>query len=226
MSASFRLDDSEFQRTLKELAARSTRELPVFLNSRLLAIAKNAQAKTPKTERSTIEADLNVVGYLLNYTKAGDRLKKNSKGSAVFGGKRIYALVNAKQKRLGQKPIPRMLMAGVAQKFLNRRLGASGTLRAGWSRAIGILGAAIKQAISFDRGPSVKMSSKASPAKDGWNPEASLEYRENVEPILGLRMVDPRVVSALESAFQAEQVEMRKHLEEKLNEIATKAGAK
>jgi hypothetical protein len=222
----FRFDQSSFDRVKNELASISTRELPVFLNSRMLSIAKDAQSKTPKVERSTIENDLSVVGYALNYTKAGDRLKKNSKGRALFGSQRIFALVNARQKKLGLKPISKYMMAAAAQKFLNKRLGASGTLRAGWSGAVGKLAAAIKEAVFGGSGPRVKMSSTAIPAKDGWSPRVSIEYRENVEPIPGIRMVDPRVVIALESAFAREESEMKRHLEQKVNEIARKAGAK
>jgi hypothetical protein len=222
--ASMRLESSEFQETLKQLASMSERELSVFLNSRMLAIGKEARDQTPKSSKEQIEHDLMVSGYALRYTKKGDRLMKKSKGAAIFGGPRIYNIINAKRKKAGEKPIAGEEMATAAKKLLASRFRAVGALRSGWTRAIGIIGQAI--GMEIDRsGPLIKQPSVASPAKPGWNPEVSLEYRETIQPAGGQKQIDPRVVAALESGFHKEQGEMEQHLAKKLEEIARKAGA-
>lgn len=214
------LDQSEFRETLRKIIAGSTRELPVVLNSRLLAIAKTAKELTPEASRPAITSYLGATLTRERVNKKGKTVRRYSYSPQPV----VYAILNARRKKAGSGPIPRSEMAAAAKKFIQSKLRAVGSLKSGWTAAIGKLAAAVKGGIGDSGGPRVKMASQATPARDGWNPVASLEYLETIYRGGG-REIDPRVVSALESAFAREQSEMEAHLENRLREVAQKAGA-
>jgi hypothetical protein len=208
----------------KRIAVASKRTIPEVINTRAYFVSKKARDLTPVGSRDAIENALGVSGYALNYTKKGDRLKKHSKGAALFSGGNIYALVNYWRKKKGGGPVSRSEMAAAAQKFLTRRLRAVGSLKNGWSGAVGKLAAAAHQTFTRE-GPSVKMGGRATPAKPGWDAKVEFEYREAISSGQSGRHIDVRVVSALDRAFADEQKEMVPHLEEKMTKAMKEAGA-
>lgn len=219
---STRFDKTEFTATFRKLASGVKTDLPTFTTAQLLDIAENARDLTPVANR----------GAMLSYlggTISSERV--NSKGKIVrtYNYKPqpvVYAIVNARRKKAGLAPVPRGQMADEANKFIASKLRAVGSLRSGWSKAIGILSAAVKKSVSGSSGgPNVRMKSRAKPARDGWNPTATLEYRETVERD-GIRFIDVRVETALNAAFQKKHGEMLRELDKQMNATARKAGAK
>jgi hypothetical protein len=221
MRTTFRIDKTEFQRDFRRLASETKRGLPLFTNSRLLAIAKDAQENTPEANRGAI-------GEYLGASIQSERI--NSKGRTVrkFSYKPtpvVYAIINARRKKAGVAPVPRNQMAAEAKAFIASKFRAVGSLKSGWTKAIGILAQSVAQSLGGLSGPRVKMNSRAKPATEGWNPTATLEYRETVERA-GIRFIDSRVELALDAAFEKEHGEILRQLDKHMNGVASKAGAK
>lgn len=215
MSASVRLDQQEFQRTFQKLASLSPSELSVFTNFTLRDIAIDAKERTPIADRGKILSDLGATMTSQKIVKGKTRRRYKYSPTPL-----VYAIINARRAAAGKPAIPRDEMATAAKKMIASRLRAVGSLRSGWSRAIGIL----IGAFGGSDGPRIRMTSNASPAKPGWSPTATLEYRETVDRGHG-REVDGRVIAALEGAFATKQANMAKRIEDKLTGIAKRAGA-
>lgn len=215
MSASLKVDQREFNATMHKLAQFTSRDMPVFLNSRLYHVAKKARTNTPAADRQKILSDL---GGTLVSEKMGKRGMRRK--YAYKPTKLVYKLVNAARIRSGLYPLFDSSIDAHARKFIAGRLRSVGTLKAGWNRALGILGAAIRQ-FAGKEGPNVRGNSKAKPAVAGKYPQSELEYvlRTN-------NKIHPSVVRALDLAFNQERAEMLAHLDKKMNEVARKAGAK
>lgn len=79
MSVEFKIDDREFQETLKRYLAVSSRTLPQALNEKMFYIVRGAVTRLPKVEKSKIETDLGLGGYELQYTKAREAKPKVNK---------------------------------------------------------------------------------------------------------------------------------------------------
>jgi hypothetical protein len=113
-------------------------------------------------------------------------------------------------------------MEGPAKQFIQRRLRAIGSLRSGWNGAIRSFARAAKEFISVG-GPIVKMPAKVKLAREGWTPQAEMEYRLAINKPGG-KQIDPRVVAALELAFGQELTEMKRHIEGKMREAMKESG--
>ena len=208
----------DFDRTLKELAAKTSRSLDVFMNSRMLHIAKHARVKTPIASRDKIQTDLGATTRSQKVVKGKIRRRYKYSPTPV-----VYAIINARRRKAGQPPLERGEMAKAARKLISSRLRAVGSLASGWNRAIGILASAVRTSAG-SYGPKVKMQSEATIAKPGFSPTVTMTYRETVQGGGG-RQVDPRVVNALDSGFNKEKGEMLNQLSKHINKVAKQSGA-
>lgn len=213
-----RVDQSEFQRTLRAAAARTSRSLPVFMDSRMLHILKEASAQTPIADRSKIQSDLGATLRSQKVDKKG-KIRRRYKYTPTPA---VYAIVNWRRAKAGLPPVPKGEMADAAKKLIAGRLRAIGSLRAGWKRAIGILAASVKAGITGE-GPAIKSASRATPAKPG-NPTTQIEYRMVVDRGNGAQ-IDPRVIQAMDSGFASEQSQLIKHLEDHVRADLKSVGA-
>jgi hypothetical protein len=221
MRTTFRVDKTEFQRDFKKLASETKRSLPLFINSRMLAIAKSAREGTPEANRGSMAA-------YLGATIKSERVNSNGRTVRRFNYRPtpvVYAIVNARRKKAGIAPVPRGQMADEAKKFIASKFRAVGSMKSGWTMAIGILAQAVSQSLGSMGGPRVRMASRAKKAVDGWSPGATVEYRETVERA-GIRFIDARVEASLDAAFDKEHGEILRHLDKHMNNVAAKVGAK
>jgi hypothetical protein len=220
MTPTIKFNLPQFQADLQKAVAFTKRPLDKFVSSRLLHVAKTARENTPVASRSKIQSELGA---------AISKERVNSKGRTVRSYKYkptplAYALVNWRRKNANKPPIPRKAMKSAARKLITARLRAVGSLKAGWTRALGILASSVGAAI--DRtGPKIKNASTAQPAKPGWRPEARMEYKLTISDG-GARQIDPRVVSALEKGFAKEHGELIAHLEKRVKQSLREAGVK
>ncbi len=217
MSGSIRFDKTGFDRTMRDLAVYTSRPLDQFVTSRLWHIAKTARDATPTADRAKIARDL-VAKTTVRVSKKTGKLSFKRKASML-----AYAIVLSRLRKAGKPGIAGKELGKAARKLIGSRLRAVGSLRAGWNRALGILGSAIRQ-FTPRIGPKVKAGSLAKPARPGWKPTAILEYILTVKDGGG-RAIDRRVVSALERGFVKEHSEIIPRLEQKVREAARKAGA-
>ena len=218
MNEVFRVDQKEFQTTLRTLAANTSHSLDVFLNSRAFSVVKEARAQTPIADRQKIMTELGATLVSQKTDKKGRIRRKHSyKPTKV-----VYAILNARQRRNRMPPYPKSEIAMYAEKLIAGRLRAIGTLRSGWTRALAILAGKIFASVEGG-GPRVRQPSTVVPAKPGWSPFVEIQYRETVSNGL-TKQIDPRVVSALEGGFAKEQGEMLSHLEQKMQGVLKKSG--
>lgn len=217
MGASMKVNVPEFQRLLREHLARTSRSLPVALNSRALAIVAKASKETPRTERERIEQELGVVGYRLVATKRGysyAQSKRRKVANAVLaGGALVYRIINARLGRTGKKGLYGSKMREAARNLLVKRFRSVGTLKAGWTGAIRTLGKVL--GLSFQNEGAagrVQGRSTVKVATEGWSPSVRIEYVTNSFDAQHQAYIDARVEAAVGKGFEAEAKELREHL--------------
>ena len=213
-----RVSNEEVRSTIARLIRYSSRGEAEFVNSRMLGALKVARDNTPKATRGRVQQDLGATITKQKFDKRGRvRRSYSYKPTPV-----VYAVVNARQRRLGLGPFTGDHMKKAAEALIARRIRAIGSLQSGWKRALGVIASAVKSFVAKD-GPNVKRPSRAQPAKPGSN-QASFEYRLTVDKGAG-RGVDPRVIRAWESGLASELAQMNSQLEKKMNEVIKEAGA-
>src|SRR5690242_17020606 len=100
MSVEFKVDDREFQETLRKYLAVSSRTLPQALNEKMFFIVRGAVRGLPSVEKSKIEEDMGLSGHELQYTKEREKAvrKKSIKREAKKAIKQAF-----KQAKRGLK---------------------------------------------------------------------------------------------------------------------------
>lgn len=217
MSVTVKTNFPEFQKFLREHLAKTSRSLPVALNSRMLHIVAKASKNTPKTERSTIEQELGVVGYALKFTKKGkysraQSSKRRADAAVTNGTSIIHLIINSRLGRVGKKGLYGAAMREAVTKFLLKRFRSVGTLKAGWTGAMRQLGQALGLTFRNEgASASVKGKSTVSVAKPGFTPSVRLEYTTNSFDKQHRPFIDERLLQAVEAAFQSETQELKNH---------------
>lgn len=218
---SMQIDDREFQAALRQYLAKTEKSLAPALNTKMFYIGRGAHRNTPQADRSKIEAELGVIAYKISKSK---KTGKFARRKAIVGGsgpRLVYAIINARLGRAGKKGLQGKEMAAAAKRLLGKRFRGIGTEKDGWLHAIRKFGAAIGQGFTKDGGAGrLKGKSVGTVAKDGWNPECTLEYNVNSYDTKHKQYLDPRTVRALQQAFTDETRSMQEHLRKKLQPIA------
>lgn len=211
----------EFQAKLKHYLAVTSRDLPNGVNSKMFFIARGASRLSPKADPAKIDRDLGVVGYRVRVGKRGKPLMRNGKvrwerqisNTATLAAK----IINSRLGRAGKKGLYGSKMAAATFKMISKRRSSTGTVKAGWLNAIRGFGAAVGeqpyQEISAWR---LKGRSKFKVAKDGFSPEASLEYSVNSYTPDHSGYIDNRTRKALAQAFADEMKSMEKYIIDKM----------
>lgn len=219
-------DMTQFQKFWTEAAKVSKRTLAESANHTAFSIAIEARNQTPKAERGTIEAALNVTGYKVIKSRKTGAFKR---GRAIFAAAAgqvaniVWLTINARRRRAGEKGLYGAKMAAAASAFAGRRFRAMGTLRAGWSQAIYALAKVVPgfKPADTEKLPRNKQRGGATPAVEGWSPEATFGYGEFVKKgPTGRRIseVPKSVVAATERAFAIEQVKIEAYTARKMQE--------
>jgi hypothetical protein len=222
MNPTFKVDMNEFQRTLKSLAATTSRSLPVFMNSRMLNVISEARRRTPVADRGKIMSDLGATLKSERTNAKGRKVRKYSYAPVPV----VYKILNARRRAKGLPMLFNKDILPAAKSLIAARLRAVGSLRSGWTQAIGILAAVVNK-VADKSGPRVKQPSTAKVARDGFNPTAEVTFRLTTQSSMSHQgqQIDPRAEDALRAGFAREHAEMISHLEKKVREAAQKAGA-
>lgn len=223
MSVTVKTNFPEFQALLREHLAKTSRTLPVALNSRMFNIVAKASKNTPKTERSTIEQELGVVGYALKFTKKGkysraQSSKRRADAAVTNGTSIIHLIINARRGRAGRPGLYGSAMKEAITKFLQRRFRSVGTLKAGWTGALRMLGKSL--GLSFRNegaSASVKGKSTVAVARQGFTPSVRLEYVTNSFDKQHRPYIDDRLLQAVDAAFRSETQEIKNHLRDAID---------
>lgn len=217
----------EFQRTLNKYLAITSRELPSALNHKMFFIARAASRMSPKANKATLERELGVVGYKVKVGKRGKPLTRKGKPRwerVISNSATLAALiVNARRGRAGKSGLFGAEMKAAVAKLISSRVLAIGTIKAGWWNAIRAFGRAVGQypfrEVNTRR---IKGATKYRLAKDGFSPEASLEYLTNSFDQQHNAYIDQRTREALQRAYADELRSMQKYIIDKLQKQADK----
>jgi hypothetical protein len=217
----------DFQRTLNQYLAISSRELPKALNSKMFFIARGASRLSPKANRADIERQLGVTGYKVKIGKKGKPLMRNGKPrwDRQFTSDSTVAnlVINARLGRAGKPGLYGWRMKQAVSEMVNKRVRSIGTIKAGWLNAIRKFGAAVGEA-SFKELSAWRLrgGSRARVAKSGFTPVAELEYLVNSFTAEHQQYIDGRTKAALAQAYSDEMRSMEKYIIEKMQKQADK----
>lgn len=220
MQPKFKLNTAEFNRTLKQYAGYSKREVTVILNTKAFFIARRAVIETPKTNKGKIGKELGRV--IRTGKRAGQLVLKKARDFAVP----LAALII--NKRLGPgHGLEGAAMAEAIKKLLGARLRSIAFLKSGWLPAIKKLEplAEKRGAPRQDKTPTQFGQAKgfAKPAGEGWRASCVIanlaDARRDAKEAL-IKYGGP----ALQRAFDFETASMRKYIEDKLRAAAKRAG--
>lgn len=216
------LDDSEFQKTLGEYVAKCPDDLERVINRKMYFILRGAWERTPEATREKIERALNVVGYKLKRSK---KTGKVSRGRNIVGEASIlYLIVQSRRAKAGLKGLYGKAMQKAASALAGARLRASGTAKRGWLRALLAFANRSKSSMPSDAftGRAPKGRGDGKPAEAGWNPTAEASYEVLIDR---QSRFDPRLETALQASFDAEEASMKKYLEDELGKEIEKMSA-
>ena len=221
MSVEF--DMTKFDEVLRAYMARCPHTFDEIINKKMYFILRGAWQGTPKVERSTVEQNLNIVGYKIRKSR---KTGKFSRGAAVLGkGSMIFRIINARRKRAGLKGLYGTDMAKAAGRLRGARLRAIGTLRRGWLRSLLTFASRAQESmVAAQDGRLPAGRGNPIPAVPGWNAIATTTYEVNIDSTKNAK-IDPRVEQALASAFEEEARSMQTYIERKIQEEIVKAGA-
>jgi hypothetical protein len=230
----FDLNTEEFQKTLNQYLAFTSRDLPSALNTKMFYIARGASRLTPKANRSSVEQELGVVGYAVKIGKRGKPLMRDGrfKWDKLYSRKVTVAnlIINSRKGKAGKKGLYGQEMLAAVVDMIRKRTRSIGTLKAGWLGAIRTFGSAIGQSGDIEQLSShIKGRTKAKIATPGFSPSCSLEYLTNSYTTHPEHMgyIDKRVEAALNQAYKDEMASMEKYIIEKMQGRANKmAGRK
>jgi hypothetical protein len=219
-NVSIDFNTEEFTAGLRKYAAQSEKALPRVMNQKMFYIGANAARLTPKTTRAQIEQEMNVVGYNLEIGKRGKALNRRRQGgakNAIYGGNRMFRIINARMGRANKKGLYGPAMKAAADKFLANRFRSVGTLKAGWTHALRKLGSVLGFTFQ-NEGASKTVMGKSSAviARDGWNPTASITYNTNSFSADHRAYIDRRIFQALSKSYQRELQFMAKDVKKVL----------
>ncbi len=203
MSAS--LDQSEFDKTLREYIAKVPGDLEKILNRKMYFILRAAWERTPIATREVIEKALNVIGYKLKRSRKTGKLNR---GRAILGASVLNLIVQARRAKAGLPGLYGKAMAAASAKLAGARLRAAGTMRRGWLKSLLAFAGKSQESVPSDAfGARPKGAGEARVAEAGWNPTAEAAFEVAIER--GARF-DPRLEQAVQSAFDAEEASMAK----------------
>lgn len=221
----FKVDTSEFTRTLREYRKYSKRTLPVIVNTKAMFIARHAILETPKADKAKIERELGEFVSVNGSKKKQLLLAIGKKHDAPLAA----LIINARRGREGRPGLYGAKMAAAVRVFVAARIRSISFLKSGWLPAI-------KTLLPFsDRrgGPRQEKGVKqigqpkgyGKPAREGWNVVAEIANtasdNKNNRGALW-KYGGP----ALQRAFNAEAASMREYIEKKMREAAKQSGIK
>jgi hypothetical protein len=236
-AVTFKLNDREFQRTLRQYVRLSRRTIPDIVNTKAFYIARRAVRETPKADKLKIGKELSQMVYTFKATKKGavrgfSKVRRYDSFGRSTEVPLVYLLIQARRRRQGKKGLYGSKMAEAVRRFIPSRQSTVAFLKSGWLPAIKQLsrfakeksGAAppdssVKQ-IGRDRG-------RAVPARDGFRVKAVIENavgQGGGEEAHHSDALERYGAPALQRAIDAEEASMRQYIEQQLKKQAGACG--
>lgn len=219
MSATFKIDDREFQRTLKVYLQHNKRTLAEIVNQKGFAICKAATAVTVKANKQNIKSGLLADG------KAGAPMAALIINKALKeGGKRGELISKAVGFPVG-KGLRGSDMQAAVDALIKRRAASAAYLKSGWLPGVAIFARAIGKSPSLRAAKALQRRQflgDADTAKPGVNPlcrfwnTAFAEIETPPNDAVGF------CEQGLQQAINQEAASMKKYIERKMQQETDK----
>lgn len=234
-----KIDDREFNRTLRAYMEQTKRTLPEILNQKAYSISMAASKMTYKASLQKIKSDLWVVANRLKINKSGKRKGQFSRGGKIkvyagqeSGGAPLLAkIINAARGRRKVKGLQGNDMKLAMKKVHDSRVRAIGFIRSGWLPAVAAFARSIGKPVKSRTEKWLKrtamMIGGARPAKPGMRPLAVFWNSATARPDnTKTHDVYKYAKEGLQAAMNQEVGRMKQHMEDKLKREAAKFAAR
>ncbi len=220
------IDTRQMQAALAQYLERSRHSIAFVINRKMFHIAKRAYDLTPVAKRQRILETFNV-SQRERVVKKGKHIGKIRRVTNYSGITRsAYRIMNWKRRKKGLPGAARAEALRLVKQMIAGRLRAVGTLRSGWVGAVVKLKDALNEAFEPYIKNVVKQRGTAKLARPkSKNPTGEIAYRIVLKKKSG-EQIDPRVVSALQKAFDDEASDTVRHLASELQKEADKVNAR
>ncbi len=225
MTPTFKLDTSQMRTALAQYMARSRHSVAFVINRKLFHIARRAYDGTPIAQRSRILETFNLTQS--ERTVAKGRFAGRIRRATNYSGlnKSAFAIMNWQRRKKGLPALRGAQALRAAKNMVASRLRAVGSLKSGWIGAIIRLRNLLGESVALETKVRVRRAGTARPARENMkNMFGEIEYRL-VEHKKGGEVIDPRVVAALQKAFNEEAKDTMEHLAKELQKEANKVNA-
>ncbi len=216
-----KLDTTQFDAALREYMKETELMLSEVINRKMFFVLKGSFDNTPKASKERIMQLLGATSTV----KIGPRSGKAKTKYIYAPTSYAVNLVQFKRWKKGMPALTQVEAKAAAPKLIGRALGAVGTLRNGWKRAIGTFARATKGYNAAQGGPRVKMESDARPSKPGKDIVAMASYNLLCQKD-EQQFLHPYIRTAAQKALNDEAATTIENLRSKLQEVADKYRAR
>jgi hypothetical protein len=219
------INTTQMQAALEQYLQQSRHSTAFVINRKLFFIAKRAYDLTPIAKRERIQETFSVT-QTERTVKRGRFAGKIRRVTNYSGlNKSAFAIMNWKRRKKGLPALRGAEALKAAKGMVASRLRAIGSLKSGWVGAILRLRRIVADAFVPAFKNKLQNPGAATPARKGPNPTAEIAYRLAIKKKSGEK-IDPRVIAALQQAFNDEAADTLRHLAERLQQDANKVNAK
>jgi hypothetical protein len=223
---SFKIDDREFQRTLRKYVLVSSRTIPDIVNTKAFFIARRAVIETPKVGSQIIREQLKETVIATRHV--GPQAGTSDEIPRIIAlVQRRGAYLRGISGKMSRAYYLKLLSNAIKEK-VGARAKSSAFLKSGWLPAIKILASLVKSTRGAARSDSsVKQVGRskgtATPARAGFRVRAIIENAANAtrdKKDALIKYGGP----ALQKAFDFERQSMLDYMQKKLSEAAHLVG--
>lgn len=221
---SVKINDREFQSTLRKYILASSREVPDICNTKSFFIARRAVIETPKADKQEIKTNLGSI----KKNKDGSRTMELTP-SATNGDVPLAALiVNAKRGRRGLPGLYGSAMSEAIENMLGGRMRSVAFLKSAWLPAVRLLATLVKNKSGVARSDRTareygQPKGSAIPAREGFRVKAIIiNSASSASDKVGA--LHKYGGPALQRAFDYETRSMKQYIADKLAGAAKTAG--
>ena len=219
------IDTRQMQAALAQYLERSRHSIAFVINRKMFHIAKRAYDLTPVAKRQHILDTFNV-SQRERTVKKGKHAGKIRRVTNYSGLTRsAYRIMNWKRRKKGLPSAARSEALKLTKKMIASRLRAVGSLKSGWIGAIVKLQEILSESFVPLFKNTIRRRGRAKAARPTRNPVGEIAYRLTVRR-KDQEQIDPRVVSALQQAFDDEASDTVRHLASELQKEANKVNAR
>jgi len=236
-SINLKIDDREFQQTLREYVMVSKRTIPEIVNTKAYYIVRRAIYETPKADKMVIGKSLAGLIYAYKDTKGGARrmlktVTRYGRWNQATQVPLAALLVNWKRGQMGKAGLYGQNMAAAVKGFIASRQRSVAFIRSGWLPALRILAPFVKNKagaapLDSETKQYGRARGRATPASEGFHVSATIvnaigEGAKDADAKAAA--LDKYAQPALQRAFDAEEASMRQYMEDELRKSAKFVG--